>query len=67
MITGRKYRLLTTMRVTFNDMDEEMMREMIVSLIWSRLEYPAVMWSPYKKIHISKQEKIQKAATKIVV
>ena len=68
MIIGGTYRLLINVRVVFNYMDEEMARELIVSLIQSRLEYTAVVWSPYKnkKSRIRKLENIQRAATKIL-
>lgn len=55
-ITGETYNLLRRIRLAFAYMVEEMIREMIISLIRPRLEYAAVVWSPYKKKDIRKLE-----------
>ena len=65
-IIGSAYRLLTNMRVAFNYMDEEMLRELIVSMIRPRMEYAAVVWSPHLKKHINKIERVQRMATKMI-
>ena len=65
-IIGGAYGLLTNMRVAFNYMDEEMLRELIVSMIRPRLEYAAVVWSPHLKKHINKLERVQRMATKMI-
>ena len=43
-----------------------MMKKLIMAMIRPRLEYAAVVWSPYKKKDIQKIERIQRAATKLV-
>ena len=48
-ITEEAYRLMTNIRVAFSYMDEEMLREIIVSMIRSRLEYLVLVWSPHLK------------------
>ena len=42
------------------------MKKLIVAMIRPRLEYASVVWSPHKKKHINKIERIQRAATKLV-
>jgi len=37
------YRLLVNMRIAFNFLEEEMLKELIVSVIRSRLKYAAVI------------------------
>lgn len=57
IITRVTYRLLINMSVPSHYSEEEMLRESIVSMIQSRLEYKDVVWSPYRKNHIRKIEK----------
>ena len=64
-ITGSAHGLILNIRVAFNYMDEEMVRELIVAMIRPRLEYAAVVWSPHMKKHIAKLERIQRIATKL--
>ena len=59
-IVGATYNLLTNMRVAFDYMDEDMLRERIVSIIRPGLEYAAVVWSPHLRKHIEKLETIQR-------
>ena len=65
-IVGATYELLTNMRVAFNYMDEEMLRELIISIIRPRLEYAAVVWSPHLKNHIENLERIHRMATRMI-
>lgn len=65
-ITGATYRLVTNMKMAFHYMDEEMLIKLIKSIIRPQLEYAAVVWTPHKKKHIRKLERIQRAATKMV-
>ena len=63
---GSTYNLLTNIRVAFNYMDKEMMKKIITSMVRPKLEYAAVVWAPHQKKHISKLERIQRVATKMV-
>ena len=45
--------------------EEEMINKLITSLVRPKLEYAAMIWSPYEKKDIRKIERIQKAATKM--
>ena len=64
-VTGAVYSLITNMRNAFHYMDEEMLKELIVTMVRPKLEYAAVVWAPHKKKHIKKLERIQRAATKM--
>ena len=57
-ITAETYNLLRNIRAAFSYFDEDMVRELIVSLIRPRLEYAAVAWSPSLKKHIRKIEQL---------
>ena len=52
--------------MAFSYLDADMMRKLIGSMIRSRLEYAATVWSPHTKKNIRKLERIQRAATKMV-
>ena len=52
--------------MAFHYMDKDMMRKLITNVIRPRLEYAEVVWSPYKKKHIRKLERLQRMATKMV-
>lgn len=56
--TGETYKLLIIMKVAFIIMDEEMLRELTVSVLRSRFEYVIVIWSSYEKKHIRKLKRI---------
>ena len=43
------------------------MKKIIVTMIRPRLEYAAVVWSPYEKKNMRKLERVQRAATKMVL
>ena len=65
-IFASTYRTLANIRVAFSYMDTNMMKKIITSIIRPKIEYAAVIWSPYKKKDIRKLERIQRAATKMV-
>ena len=45
----------------------KMMRKNITTMIKPKLEYTEVIWSPHKKKHVLKLERIQTIATKMVI
>ncbi len=57
-ITGETYNLLWNIKTTFTYLDEEMVKKLITSIIRSRLEYAAVVWSPRLKKDIRKLKRI---------
>ena len=65
-IFGETYNLLRNIRLAFHYMDKEMMRKLITTMIRPRLEYAGVVWSPHKKKHIKKLERLQRMATRMV-
>lgn len=50
MIIIRTPRLMMSIKGAFNFLDEEALRERVVSVMWSKLEYIAVIWSLDGKI-----------------
>ncbi len=58
--------LLANIRMTFNYLDENIMKKLITAIIRPRVEYAAVAWSPHMRKHIDKIERIQRAATKMI-
>ena len=60
------YNLLKNIGIGFQYMDKEMMKKLISTIIRPRLEYAGVVWTPHKKKHIKKLERLQKMATKMV-
>ena len=52
--------------MAFHFLDKDIMREIITSMIRPKLEYAEVIWSPHKKKHVLKLERIQRITTKIV-
>ena len=65
-ITGESLNLLKNIRTAFAYLDDNMMKKIITSMIRPRLEYAAIIWSPHKKKHIKKLERVQRAATKMI-
>lgn len=65
-IFGETYNLVKNIGLAFHYLDKEMMRKLIVTMIRPRLEYAGVVWSPHKKKHIRKIERLQRMATKMV-
>ncbi len=52
--TGETYILVENIRAAFNYLDEEMKRNLIVTMIRPRLNYAAKIWSPRTKRNIKK-------------
>ena len=52
--------------MAFHFLDKDMMREIITTMIRSKLEYAEVIWSPHKKKPVLKLKRIQRIATKMV-
>ena len=65
-IFGKTYNMLQNIGLAFNYLDEEMMKKILCTLIRPQLEYAAVIWSPYKKKHVKKIERIQRLATRMI-
>ena len=65
-IFGDAFKTLRNMGAAFHYMDKEMMKKIFTTMIRPKLEYAAVVWSPYKKKHVRKLERIQRIATKMV-
>ena len=63
---GNTFGILRNIKVAFNYMDKEMMKKIIMTMIRPKLEYAETVWSPHKKKHIRKLERIQRMATKMV-
>ena len=45
--TGETYNLLRNIQLAFSDIDEDMIKKLITSMIRPRLEYAALLWSPH--------------------
>ena len=60
------YALLANIKVAFRYMDKEMFRDIFITYVRPKLEYAAPFWSPHLKKHITKLEKVQRHATRIV-
>ncbi len=58
--------MLRNIRMTFHFMDKDMMKKILTTMTRPKLEYVEVVWSPYKKKHTKKWERIQIIATKMV-
>ena len=52
--------------MAFQFLDKDIMRKIITTTIRPELESPEVIWSPHKKNHVLKLERIQRIATKMV-
>jgi len=65
-IFGETYRMLRNIRVAFHFLDKNMMKKIITTMIRPKLEYAEIVWSPHKKKHVKKLERIQRIATKMV-
>ena len=57
-ITGDTYQLLRNIRMAFKYHDEEMINKLITSLIQPKLEYAAMIWSPYEKKDTKRLERL---------
>ena len=58
--------MLRNMQMVFHFLDKDMMRKIITTMIRPKLEYTEVIWSPHKKKHVLKIEKLHRIATKMV-
>ena len=58
--------MLGRIKRTFTCMDQEMFMSLYKSLVRPRLEYAVQTWNPYLQKDITKLEKIQRRATKLV-
>ena len=65
-IFGDTFRMLRNIWMTFHYLNKDKMRKIITTMIRPTLYYAKVIWSPHKKAHVLKLEKIQKIATKMV-
>ena len=62
-IFGDTFMMLKNIRIAFNFLDKNMMRKIITTMIRPKLKYAEVLWSPHKKKHVLKLERIQIIAT----
>ena len=60
------YALLANIRVAFKYLDKETFKIIYLTYVRPKLEYAAPLWNPHLKKHITKLEKVQKHATKMV-
>ena len=65
-IFGDTFRMLRNIWMAFHFLNRDMMGKIISTMIIAALEYAEVIWSPYKKKHVLKLERIQRIATKMV-
>ena len=65
-IFGDTFMMLRNIWMAFHFLDKDMMRKFLISMITPKLEHTEVIWSPHKKKHVLKLERIQRIATKIV-
>lgn len=64
-ITGEMHNQMKNIKMAFTYINADMIKKLITSMIRSRLEYAALIWSPSLKKEIRKLERIQRAATRI--
>ena len=60
---GDTFMMLRNIQMAFHFLDKDMMRKNITSMIRPILEFVEVIWSPHKKKHVLKLERIQRIAT----
>ena len=65
-IFGETFMMLRNIRMAFHFLDQDMMKKIMTTMIRPKLEYAEVIWSPHKKKHVLKLERIQRIATKLV-
>ena len=65
-IFGKTYSMLQSIGLSFNYLDENMMKKILTTLIRPQLEYAAVIWSPHMKKHVKKLERVQRLATRMI-
>lgn len=64
-IAGETYHLVRRIRTAFRYLDEDMIKQLMVTMIRPRLEYAAVVWSPNTARDKRILERVQRAATKL--
>ena len=57
-IFGDTFRMLRNIRMAFHFLDKDIMRKIITTIIRPKLEYAEIIWSPHKKNHVLKLERI---------
>ena len=65
-IFGDIIKMLRNIRMAFHFLDKDMRRKVMPTMIRPKLEYAELIWSPQKKKHVLKLERIQRIATKMV-
>ena len=65
-IFGDTFMMLRNIRMAFDFLDKDMLRKIKTTMIKPKLEYAEVIWSPHKKRHVLKLERMQRIATKMV-
>ena len=65
-ILSKAYKLVRNIGLAVHFMDKDIMKKWISIVIRPRLEYAGVLWSPYKKKHVWKLERLLRIETKIV-
>src|SRR6266536_1941774 len=60
------YSMLGIIKRNFKKMDEDTFITLYKTMVRSKLEYAASVWSPHKKTLINTIEKVQKRATKMI-
>ena len=58
--------MLRNIWMVFHFLDKDMMRKIVTTMNRPKLEYAKVIWSPHKKKHVLKLERIQRITTKMV-
>ena len=65
-VMGECLAILANIRVSFNYLDGPMMKSIIEAMLRPKVEYGQVVWSPHLKKHVSKLERVQRTATKMI-
>ena len=65
-IFGNTFMILRNIRMVFHFLDKDIMRKIITSMVRPKIKYAEVIWSPHKKKHVFKLERIQRIDTKMV-
>ena len=66
ILFGKTNSMLQSIGLSFHYLDEDMMKKIFTTLIRPQLEYAAVIWSPHKKKHVKKLERVQKLGTRMI-
>ncbi len=52
--------MVRSIGIAFHSMDKDMMKKIIATMIRPKLEHVEAVWSPHKKKHLKKLERIQR-------